>query len=79
MSADTPARDRLAALVWAEVKTSGLRQCEVACEAGITEKHLNQMFHGKASMSWGMAERVLAAVGRRLVVGTEIVTEAPGG
>lgn len=73
--ADRSPGDRLAVLVWAEVKASGARQVEVAADAGISEKHLSQMFNGKVRMSVGMADRLLGAVGRRLVIGTKLVTE----
>lgn len=71
-------RDALASLVWAEVAASGRRQCEVAADAGITEKHMSQIVHGKTG-SLEVIDAVLAAVGRVLVLGTAVLVESDGG
>jgi transcriptional regulator with XRE-family HTH domain len=70
-------RDALARLVWEAVDACAQWrwQYEVAAAVGITEKHLSQMAHGKVGMSLAMADRLLAACGRRLVLATEPITE----
>lgn len=68
-------RDALARLLWAEIKTSGQRQVEVAAAAGITEKHLSQILHLKVGANPDIVDQVLAACGRRLVLATEPITE----
>lgn len=64
--------ERLAALVWAEITASGLRQAEIAAEVGITEKHLSRFVRGHDGMSLELIDRILAIVGRELVLSTRV-------
>jgi plasmid maintenance system antidote protein VapI len=71
----TSASRRLREMVLAEVRAAGARQVEIAEEIGITEKHVSQMFTGKVGMSVDMAERILRACGRSLVLATTLSEE----
>lgn len=68
-------REALARLVWAEIAGSDQRQCDVAASVGVTEKHLSQIINGHTGVSPDLADRLLAACGRRLVLATEPITE----
>jgi len=65
-------RTAMQALLWAEVRTSGLRQVEVAAGAGITEKHLSQILRGHITGSLDVIDAILAACGRELVISTRV-------
>ena len=69
-------REALARLLWLEIRASGMRQVDIAAEAGITEKHLSQILHLKVGASADMTDRILATLGRRLVLGTAVLPEA---
>jgi plasmid maintenance system antidote protein VapI len=69
--------DALASLVWAEVAASGCRQAEVCRAVGISQKHLSEMVNGRAGMSLDLVDRVLAAVGRELVLSTRVQVDSP--
>jgi transcriptional regulator with XRE-family HTH domain len=64
----TPSRDRLAALIRGEVRATGLAQRNIAALAGITEKHLSEIINGHTVPSLDVVDRILAAVGRELVL-----------
>ncbi len=66
-------REEMTALMWAEVQASGLRQVEIATNAGITEKHLSQIMRGHVTGSLDVLDAVLAACGRELVLATRVV------
>ncbi|GAA0738608.1 helix-turn-helix transcriptional regulator [Dactylosporangium roseum] len=72
-------REALAELLWLEIRASGMRQLEVAAEAGITEKHLSQILHLKVGASANIVDRILSVLGRRLVLATAVDVEHPGG
>lgn len=72
-------RQALQDLLWREIRVSGMRQVEVAGEAGITEKHLSQILHGKVGANPDVVDRILSALGRRLVLGTAVAAEQPEG
>lgn len=65
-------REALAELIWLEIRASGMRQQQVACEAGITEKHLSQILNLKCGASPDVVDRILGALGRRLVLATVV-------
>lgn len=65
-------REAFAELLWLEIRASGMRQLEVAAEAGITEKHLSQILNLKCGASPDIVDRILAALGRRLVLATVV-------
>jgi len=67
-------RDALATLVWAEIAISGFTQATVAEMAGITAKHLSQMINGRTVGSLDMVDRILAVLGRELVLTTRVVS-----
>jgi transcriptional regulator with XRE-family HTH domain len=69
-------RDALQSLLWAEVRSSGFRQVEIAAQAGISEKHLSQIMRGTIVGTLDNLDRILAACGRRLVLGTAPLTDA---
>jgi len=68
-------RDALAALVWAEIAATGHSQADIAGMAGITQKHLSQIVNGHSG-SLHTIDRVLAVLGRELVLSTRVPTEA---
>lgn len=65
----TPIALSLAEIIVAEVRRSGRTQKDIAAAAGITEKHLSGVVNGRVG-GFAVADRVLAACGRRLVMGT---------
>lgn len=71
----TASRAAMHSLIWAEVKTSGMRQAEVAAAAGITEKHLTQIMRGHITGSLDVLDAILAACGRELVLSTRVRSE----
>jgi hypothetical protein len=72
-----PAGSRAAmqSLLFAEVKSSGMRQVEVASAAGITEKHLSQIMRGHITGGLDVIDAILAACGRELVLSTRVLLE----
>lgn len=67
----------LADLLRAEIEAAGHRQYEIAAKLGISQKHLSQMVCGKVGLSLTLVDQILELCGRRLVVGTEPITEVP--
>lgn len=43
-------------------------QASLALRLGLTQKHISQVLTGKAGLSFDLAERMLAALGRRLEI-----------
>lgn len=66
---------RLAALVRAEIEYSGRLQREVAADVGISEKHVSRTLAGRDGLSVELAERMLNAVDRTLVLATAPLIE----
>jgi hypothetical protein len=64
-------REAFAVLLWREIAAAGYRQRDMAPIVGITEKHLSQMLNLKVGINPDIADRILAACGRRLVLATE--------
>lgn len=50
----------------------GFSQAFIAVRLGLSQKHVSQVLTGKAGLSFDLAERMLAAMGRQLEI---IVTE----
>lgn len=70
----TPGRDQLAALIRAEIRGSGLDQKTVARLAGVSEKHVSEIVNGHVVPSLDLVDRILAVVGRELVLLTRVAT-----
>lgn len=66
---------RLAALVRAEIEYSGRLQREVAADLGISEKHVSRTLSGRDGLSVELAERMLNAIDRTLVLATAPLTD----
>lgn len=64
----TTAEDELRTQIRATLAAVGISQAEVARRLGLSNKHLNQMITGRASLTLGWAENILATCGMRLVV-----------
>ena len=47
---------------------TGTTQTELAASLGVTQKHISQVLSGKSGLSFDLAERALAALGRRMSV-----------
>ncbi len=73
----TGSRLKMQRLLWAECKASGLRQTEIAVAADVTPKHLNQIMRGHITGSLDAIDRILAAIGRELVISTRLIVEPP--
>lgn len=69
-----PSRDRLAALIRAEIRASALSQVAAARLVGVSEKHLSEIVNGHTTPSLDMVDRILAALGRELVLLTGVAT-----
>lgn len=52
---------------------SGLSQAHIADLIGISYKHLNLIWHGKAGMSWEMADRWAEALNVRIDVNAVVM------
>lgn len=65
----TTAEDELRTQIRATLAAVGMSQAEVARRLGLSNKHLNQMITGRASLTLGWAENILATCGMRLIVG----------
>jgi transcriptional regulator with XRE-family HTH domain len=59
------------AAIWQALDEEELTQAALAERAGITPKHLNQILQGHIDPRPEMADRIFAALGRRVVVTTE--------
>lgn len=68
---------RLASLVRSEIEYSGRLQREIAADLGITEKHVSRTLRGIDGLSVDLAERMLNAVDRTLVLSTAPLIEQP--
>jgi plasmid maintenance system antidote protein VapI len=55
-------------LVRAELDDAGWWQKDLAAAVGCTEKHMSQLLNGHVAMSEEWAVKILAALGRQLVV-----------
>lgn len=55
-------------LVCRELADAGWWQKDLAAAVGCTEKHLSQLLNGHVPMSEAWAVKILAALGRQLVV-----------
>lgn len=57
-------------IVFGEIQASGRTQAEVCEAVGVTEKHMSQFLNGHSGMSLDLVDRILAELGRVLVLGT---------
>jgi DNA-binding transcriptional regulator YdaS (Cro superfamily) len=62
------AEDDLRTQVRATLAATCISQAEAARRLGLSAKHLNQMITGRAPLSLGWAEAILATCGMRLVI-----------
>lgn len=62
------ARDSMRAQVKAAVEAAGLTDAEVAQRLDVSAKHVGQMLTGKATLTIGWAEKILALCGQRLEI-----------
>ena len=62
------ARDSMRAQVKAAIDAAGLTDAEVGRRLGVTAKHVSQMLTGKAALTIGWAEKILALCGQRLEI-----------
>jgi DNA-binding transcriptional regulator YdaS (Cro superfamily) len=62
------AEDELRTQVRATLVATGTSQAEISRRLGLSTKHLNQMLTGRAPLSLGWAEAILAICGMRLVI-----------
>jgi hypothetical protein len=69
--------EALAEMLGNAIDATDLRQYEVAAAVEITPKHLNAMLRGRAGVDLDLADAILHACGRRLVVGTEPIVNRP--
>ena len=72
-------RETMRRLLVDEVERSGERQYVLAGLAGISAKHLNQMLQGRVGINPDHLDSILAACGRRLVLGTAPIEEEADG
>jgi transcriptional regulator with XRE-family HTH domain len=63
--------DLIRAAIWRALDEDELTQAALAERAGITPKHLNQILQGHIDPRPEMADRIFAALGRRILVTTE--------
>jgi len=69
----------LRGLVEAEIVASGRTQTDICVAVGISQKHLSTYLVGHNGMSLDLVDRVLAEVGRELVLATRpLAGEVPG-
>ena len=61
--------DTVRALIRDAIYEPYITQDELARRVGITPKHVSRTLHGHDGLSMDLAERMMAAVGRRFVVG----------
>lgn len=64
-------------LLVSECAASPLARAAIAARAGITDALLGEILLGRKGFSLYMAERIMAAVGRELVVGTRSTASVP--
>ncbi len=57
-------------LVRREIDQADVSQKDIAATVGCSQKHLSEMLNGHAVMSEAWTNRILALLGRRLVVGS---------
>jgi plasmid maintenance system antidote protein VapI len=57
---------------------SDTTQSQLAATVGVTQKHISQVLSGKAGLSFDFAEKLLAALGRRLEVSVVEIAAAEG-
>lgn len=60
--------DSLRAQVRAALDEAGVSQAEASRKVGLSTKHMNQMLTGKAVLTLGWAEKILAVCGQRLEI-----------
>lgn len=61
-------QDSLRAQVKAALDAASLSQAEASRRLGLSTKHMNQMLTGKATLTLGWAEKILALCGQRLEI-----------
>lgn len=61
-------QDSLRSQVKAALEVAGISQAEAARTLGMSAKHMSQMLTGKASLTLGWAEKILALCGQRLEI-----------
>lgn len=64
------AEDVLRALVKAALRNAGMSQAQAARDLDLSTKHLCQMLTGRATLTLGWAEHILALTGHRLTLDT---------
>ena len=62
------AEDDLRAQVRAALAATGISQAEAARRLGLTNKHMSHMLTGRATLTLGWAEAILAVCGLRIVI-----------
>ncbi len=55
----------------AALADAGMTQAELARRIRMSQKHVSQVLTGKAGLSLGMADKMLAAIGSRLKMSVE--------
>lgn len=65
------AEQALRAEVIAALRTESMSQAEAARRLGLSNKYVNQMLTGRATLTLVWAERLLALCGLRVVVGVQ--------
>jgi transcriptional regulator with XRE-family HTH domain len=70
----TAGRTQLAALIRAEIRNSRRDQSAVARQAGVSAKHLSEIVNGHSVPSLDLVDRILAVLGRELVLTTRVAT-----
>lgn len=63
------AEDDLRAQVRAALAATRISQAEAARQLGLTNKHMSHMLTGRATLTLGWAEAILAVCGLRIVIG----------
>lgn len=72
-------RPGLAETLRAAIAAADTTQAALALHVGISAKHMSQLLQGKAWPAPELVDRLLFAVGRRIVVDTEPLTTNPRG
>lgn len=62
------AADDLRSTVRDALQRAGISQAEAARQLGLSNKHMSNMLTGKAVLTLGWAERLLALCGKRLTI-----------
>ncbi len=68
------AEDILRVQVRAALAATRISQAEAARRLGLTNKHMSQMLTGRATLTLGWAEAILAVCGMRLVIAVHLDT-----